>query len=274
MHLAALHIHPVKSLRGLAVMSAELDPMGAVGDRRFMVVDPAGNFLTQRTIARMARVGAFIDDTRLTLRAVGRADLHVGRWPDAGAPVLPVRVWNDEGLGAEDCGPEAAEWLSGALGTPCRLVRIGGTFTRPVKPEAARPGDVVSFADAYPFLITSEASLGDLNRRIAEDGGASVPMGRFRPNLVVSGCEAYAEDKWRRIRIGEVEFRSAGPCARCIVTTTDQLSGKRMGKEPLRTLAAYRRDPVTPTNVNFGQNLVNVSKTGTLRVGDPVLVLE
>ncbi|HEY4988156.1 MAG TPA: MOSC N-terminal beta barrel domain-containing protein [Opitutaceae bacterium] len=273
MHLASLHIHPVKSLRGLSVTSAEVDALGAVGDRRFLVVDPDGNFLTQRTVSRMAQVDALIDETRLTLCASGRADLQVRRQPDPGAPLFTVRVWNDPGLRAEDCGLHAREWLSAVLQTPCRLVRIGDDFIRPVKPGAARPGDVVSFADGYPFLVTSEASVGDLNQRIGDNGGDPVPMGRFRANLVVSGCEAYAEDTWKRISIGDVEFRSTGPCARCIITTTDQLTGER-GKEPLRTLAGYRRDPGEPSQVLFGQNLVNVSKAGRIRVGDPVRVIE
>jgi uncharacterized protein len=197
----------------------------------------------------------------------------VRRDPDPGAPIVPVRVWKNEGLRAEDCGGEAAAWLAGALGTPCRLVRIGPAFARPVKPAAARPGDLVGFADAFPFLVTSEASLGELNRRIEQAGGEAVPMGRFRPNLVVAGCGPFEEDSWTRIRVGGVVFRIGGPCIRCVITTTDQRTGAR-GAEPLRTLASFRRDPDDPTSVRFGQNLVHESKSGSLRVGDPVVVVE
>jgi len=273
MHLAALHIYPVKSLRGLAVQSAQVDPLGCVGDRRFLVVNPGGVFLTQRTLPRMALVGAFLDDSTLTLRSEGFGDIRVRRKPDPQARLVSVRVWSSEGLRAEDCGEEAAAWLGGVLGAQCRLVRIGPAYERPVNPERARPGDLVGFADGYPFLAVSEGSLSDLNRRIGESGGQPVPMNRFRPSLVLGGCEPYSEDGWRRLRIGRIVFRAAGPCKRCIVTTTDQATGAR-GVEPLRTLAGYRRNKDEPTLVNFGQNLVHEVKVGLLRVGDPVEVLE
>jgi uncharacterized protein YcbX len=273
MHLAALFIHPVKSLRGLEAASAEIDPLGAVGDRRFLVVDPGGNFLTQRTIPRMAMIGARYDGPTLALACAGFGDIRVRRDPDPGAPIVTVRVWKSEGLSAEDCGEEPAAWLSLVLGGPCRLVRIGPAFIRQVTKKAARPGDLVAFADSCPFMVTSEASLGDLNRRIARAGADGVPMGRFRPNLVLAGCKPFEEDSWKRLRIGEIVFRSAGPCSRCVITVTDQSTGER-GVEPMRTLAAFRRDPLQPTEVNFGMNLIHESHAGVLRVGDPVEVLE
>jgi uncharacterized protein YcbX len=273
MHLAALHIYPVKSLRGVPVRTAEVDSLGAVGDRRFLVVDPSGSFMTQRTVPRMALVGTSVDGEKLTLRSSGLADIQIRRAPDPGAALAPVRVWSSEGLMAEDCGDAPAAWLSTALCAPCRLVRIGPAFNRPVRPAASRPGDKVGFADAFPFLVTSEESLRDLNDRIADSGGGGVPMDRFRPNLVLSGCKPFEEDSWKRIRIGGIIFRSGGPCIRCIVTTTDQLTGSR-GAEPLRTLAMFRRDPAEPTHVRFGQNLVHETKAGVLRVGDPAEVLE
>jgi len=125
---------------------------------------------------------------------------------------------------------------------------------------------VVTFADAFPFMVLSESSLHDLNDRMA----APLPMDRFRPNFVLSDCEEFAEDTWPRLKIGDVIFRAGGPCARCIVTTTDQVTGQRAGPEPLRTLATYRRDSLEPSNVNFGQNLIHETKTGTVRVGDEV----
>jgi uncharacterized protein YcbX len=131
---------------------------------------------------------------------------------------------------------------------------------------------VVSFADAVPFLATSEASLADLNDRIQENQGEPVPMDRFRPNIVVAGGDAFAEDAWNRVRIGSAIFRNAGPCARCIVITTDQRTGER-GKEPLKTLASYRRDATDPTNVNFGTNLIHETKQGVVRVGDEIVAL-
>jgi uncharacterized protein YcbX len=273
MHVTGLHIHPVKSLRGLAVGEAPVDSLGLVGDRRFLVVDPGGNFMTQRGVPRMARIGAFLDEAALTLRAAGFGDILVRREPDPGAPEAIVRIWKSEGLRAEDCGEAPAGWLSEVLETPCRLVRIGPRFTRQVRADFAEAGDSVAFADGFPLLVVSEASLGDLNRRMASTGGAALPMNRFRPNIVVAGCEPYAEDSLRRFRIGDVVFRAAKPCLRCIITTTDQLSGER-GKEPLRTLAGYRRDPQAPTEVMFGYNLVNETKSGVLRVGDTVVMLD
>ena len=273
MRLAALNLYPVKSLRGLAVDDVLVDSLGAVGDRRFLIVDPAGVFMTQRSVPGMARVGALLEDASLALRCEGFGEIRVRRAPDPEAPLIPVRVWKSEGLQAEDCGGAPAAWLTAVLGTRCRLVRIGPAFRRQVACEGARPEDTVGFADGFPFLVLSEASLSDVNRRIEGAGGLAVPMNRFRPNLVVSGCEPYSEDGWRRIRIGQVVLRAAGPCSRCIITTTDQSSGAR-GVEPLRTLAGYRRDSRAPEKVNFGQNLVHEVKSGVLRVGDPVEILE
>jgi len=142
---------------------------------------------------------------------------------------------------------------------------MGGTYQRPNLKRAAQAGDVVTFADSCPFLVLSEASLADLNSRLA----VPLPMNRFRPNLVVAGAAPYGEDAWTRIRIGDAVFRSAGPCARCPITTTDQATAVR-GKEPLKTLATYRRDPDDQTDVNFGLNLIHETKRGTVRVGAPV----
>lgn len=270
MQLSGLYIYPVKSLRGCAVATAEVDPLGLVGDRRFMVVDETGRFLTQRTLPRMALVATALSPDHLTLSATGHGSIQIPRTPDPAAPLRQVSVWKSDGLLAEDGGEAAAQWLSDFLAVKCRLVRLGEAFERPIlKPGKARPGDRVSFADAYPFLAISEASLADLNDRLAAKGEEPLPMDRFRPNLVISGCPAFAEDTWPRFRVGNIVFRAGGPCARCVVTTTDQLTAER-GKEPLRTLASYRRDANDPTDVNFGQNLIHETKSGTLRIGDAV----
>jgi uncharacterized protein YcbX len=183
-----------------------------------------------------------------------------------------VSVWKSENLLAEDCGDTAATFLSDFLSTRCRLVRIGEKFLRPMLKAAARPGDIVTFADAFPFLIISESSLTNLNDRLAERGEEALPMNRFRPNLVVDDCSAFAEDTWARFQIGDVIFRTGGACVRCIVTTTDQETAER-GKEPLRTLAIYRRDVKDPTGVIFGQNLIHETKAGVFRRGDAVTLL-
>lgn len=272
MHLSGLFLYPVKSLRGCAVTAAEVDGLGLAGDRRFMLVDENNRFLTQRAHPRMALITTGLGPANLMLAADGAGSIGVPRASDPAAPLRNVSVWKSENLLAEDCGDDAAAWLGDFLQLKCRLVRIGEKFLRPVLKPAAGPGDRVMFADAFPFLALGEASLADLNDRLAERGEEPVPMNRFRPNLVIAGCEPYAEDTWPRFRIGEITFRAGGPCGRCIVTTTDQLTAER-GGEPLRTLATYRRSAADPTDVNFGQNLIHESKSGTLRIGDPVTLV-
>lgn len=271
--LTGLHLYPVKSLRGCSVPTASVDSLGLIGDRRFLVVDETGRFLTQRTHPRMALIATALDATHLTLSLPSSSSIRISRAPDPTAPLRTVSVWKSENLRAEDCGEPVAAFLSDFLSVRCRLVRIGSAFTRPMLKASARPGDTVTFADAYPLLVISEASLADLNDRLIARREEPLPMDRFRPNLVISGCPAFAEDTWPHLRIGAISFRAGGPCARCIMTTTDQLTGERTGPEPLRTLATYRRDATDPTDVNFGQNLIHETKSGTLSVGDTVQVL-
>lgn len=273
MQLTGLHLYPVKSLRGCSVPTASVDSLGLIGDRRFLVVDETGRFLTQRTHPRMALIATALDATHLALSLPSSSSIRISRAPDPTAPLRTVSVWKSENLRAEDCGEPVATFLSDFLSVRCRLVRIGSAFTRPMLKASARPGDTVTFADAYPLLVISEASLADLNDRLIARREEPLPMDRFRPNLVVSGCPAFAEDTWPHLRIGAISFRAGGPCARCIMTTTDQLTGERTGPEPLRTFATYRRDATDPTDVNFGQNLIHETKSGTLSVGDTVQVL-
>ena len=271
LHLSGLHLYPVKSLRGCAVTSAGVDAFGLVGDRRFMVVDAGGRCLTQRTLPRMALVATQLEKEFLGLAAPGLPDLRVHRASDPAAPLRRVTVWKHEGLAAEDCGAAAAAWLTEFLGADCRLVRLGREYERFVLKSAARPGDAVSFADACPFLLIGEGSLAGLNDRLLARGEEPVPMDRFRPNLVISGAPPHAEDGWARVQVGPVGFRPAGPCARCVMVTTDQATARR-GPEPLQTLAGYRRDARDPAQVNFGLNLIHEGKSGILRIGDPAVV--
>jgi uncharacterized protein YcbX len=277
MHLSGIFVYPVKSLRGCAVTTAEVDPLGLVGDRRFMVVTEDGRFLSQRTLPRMALISTALSADQLTLSASGVGAITVPRVSDPEAPNRLVSVWKSDGLQADDCGADAAHWLSSFLGVQCRLVRAGTAFHRPVRKVTSSPpldpAPIVGFADAFPFLIVSEASLADLNDRLAAKGESPLPMDRFRPNLVVAGCPAYAEGTWPRFQLGNVVFRGAGPCARCAITTTDQLTAER-GSEPLRTLATYRRAAADPSDVNFGQNLIAESRTGELRIGDRLQPLD
>ncbi len=258
-----IRIYPVKGLRGHAVRHAEVEPWGLAGDRRFMVVDPGGKFLTQRQLPRMAVIEA-----DLVAGGVELGRPHAGRivvaTPDpAGAPVT-VTVWHDR-VSAHDCGPEAAAWLSAALGTPARLVHMADpAAARRVDPDYASPEDRVSFADGFPLLVTNRASLADLNTRLP----VPAAMDRFRTNVCVEGAPAWAEDGWQHLRIGGAVFAGPKDCARCAVTTVDQDTGVRSdGNEPLRTLATFRRK--AGGRIIFGQNFIP-RRLGRISMGDTV----
>ncbi|GHB38851.1 molybdenum cofactor biosysynthesis protein [Streptomyces viridiviolaceus] len=269
--LQSIHVHPVKAFRGLAPREAEVEPWGLAGDRRWMLIDDGGKVVTQRQQPRLATAAAeLLPGGGVRLSAPGRQPLSVAVPQQSGT--VPVQIFRDkvEAVPAED---EAAHaWCSALLGAPVRLVHLDDPATRrPVDPEYALPGETVSFADGYPLLLTTTASLDALNSLIAEGehaGEGPLPMNRFRPNVVVAGTEAWAEDDWTRIAIGEVSFRVAKPCGRCVVTTTDQDTTER-GREPLHSLGRHRR---IGGKLVFGQNLVPLGP-GTVRVGDPVRVL-
>jgi uncharacterized protein YcbX len=170
---------------------------------------------------------------------------------------------------AAAAGPEGDAWFSAYLGRPVRLVYLDDPTRRPVDPEYGWDGDVVSFADGFPLLLTSTGSLDELGRWLTEDGEQAVPMTRFRPSVVVTGAPPWSEDRWRRIRIGAVSFRVVKPCGRCVVTTTHQVTGER-GSQPLKMLGRRRR---FGQQLVFGQNMIPDSP-GVIRVGDPVEALE
>jgi uncharacterized protein YcbX len=262
--LTALYRYPVKSLGGEEYPELDVEGRGLAFDRQWMVVDAQGGFLTQRQQARMTLIGASVDDRGLLrLCAPGMPDMAVRSGADADQRV-EVTIWGDS-VSAMPAGHEADAWLSEFLALPCRLVCFPQEQVRAVDPGFSRPPDQVGFADGFPFLLISQASLDDLNGRLQDP----VPMLRFRPNLVVEGCEAFAEDGWRRIRIGDVDFRVAKPCSRCVIPTIDLATGER-GKEPLRTLMTYRR---RDNKVYFGQNLIH-DGVGRLAAGMTVEVLE
>lgn len=264
MHLSALYLYPMKSCAPLLREQARVQPRGLEHDRRWMVVDGTGRFLTGRQLASMTRIQAQPTDTGgLALSAPGCEGIEVA--VPADVPRMRVTVW-DSTVDARPAGREADDWLSAVLGRPLRLVHMDEGARRPVDARYAQPGDEVSFADGFPLLLISQAALDHLNTRLARP----VAITRFRPNLVVDGCAPHAEDGWRRIRIGTVEFDVVKPCVRCVFTTVDPERGERdPDGEPLRTLLTYRR---TPKGVTFGQNLIPRG-TGTLRIGDPVTVL-
>ena len=263
--LSQLYRFPLKSGRVEPLQSSPVDALGLVGDRRWMVVDAAsGRFLTQRALPQMSQVSALYNPCGgLRLNAPGLPELNV---PVPGAESLRgVTVWSDS-LRVPDAGDAAAQWFSDYLGKPCRLVYVDHDRARQVDTAYAAPGDKVAFADGFPLLLIGQASLDDLSARVGEP----LSMLRFRPNLVLAGSAAYAEDSFKRIRIGEVEFEVVKPCSRCILTTVDPVSGvRRADREPLTTLKTYRE---REGQVYFGQNLVPRG-SGVLEVGMPVEVL-
>ncbi|WP_030753638.1 MOSC domain-containing protein [Streptomyces griseus] len=268
--LRSVHVHPVKSLRALSLAEAEVQPWGLAHDRRWAVVDAKGTVMTQRRHPRMALVSAApLPDGGLRLAAPGREPLTVP--VPVPATTLTMDIF-DQAVETVPAGEAAAAWFSAWLEEDARLVHLDAPeHRRPVDPAYALPGETVSLADGYPLLIAASASLDALNALIAEGDHAHegpLPMSRFRPNLVVDGTAPWAEDGWTRLSVGEVTFRVAKPCGRCVVTTTDQATAER-GKEPLRTLGRHRK---LDGRLVFGQNLVP-EHTGTVRVGDPVKIL-
>jgi uncharacterized protein len=262
--LSAIHIFPIKSCAALSPAEIAVEPRGLAGDRRWMIVDGNGKFVTGRLYARLPLLRATPLPQGLRLEAPDMPPLEIGL-PAATAPRLSVEVWKNQ-VDAVCADTSADAWISRFLGNELRLVHMDATARRPVSPDHGQPGDEVSFADGYPQLLISAAALDALNEKLAQP----VSMLNFRPNLVVTGTAAHAEDSWKRIRIGDVEFDLVKPCTRCVFTTVDPLRGERRSDgEPLKTLTGYRR---TPAGVTFGQNLI-ARGSGVLRVGDAVDVL-
>jgi uncharacterized protein YcbX len=259
LRLSAIFIYPVKACRGISVPGADVGPRGFEGDRRWMIVDGADEFVTQRERPELALVGTRLAGDAIELAAAGLPPLAVPRRHDVG-PARTVRVWRHWGRAVEHRA--GSEWFTRLLGGAHRLVYMPDDHLRRVNPDRAGRDHFVGFADGYPFLIVSRASLDDLNARLA----APVEIERFRPNLVVEGAAPYAEDDWAELRIGRLRFRGVKRCDRCSVTTVDPRTGVR-GHEPLRTLATYRKQD---GKVWFGMNLVH-EEMGPLAVGDSVV---
>ena len=266
-----LNAYPIKGCRGTSLQSMELDARGPAQDRRFMIVDAKGDFVTQRQQPRLALVEPSWRPDALELRAPGMPDLSIP-WEDdpSSRARAEVRVWRFQGealLVAE----EVDAWLGEFLGVSCRLVACDPEMDRAANPEWAKNPTPIGFPDGYPVLLISEASLEALNDeiRVGNPEAGPVTMNRFRPNLVVSGCDAFAEDDWVRIRVGEVELEVVKPCDRCRVTTVDPQTAER-GQEPLVTLARMRR---SEQGLLFGQNCIPRGD-GVLQRGSEVVILE
>jgi uncharacterized protein YcbX len=263
MRITALHTHPVKGAHRLEHGSVAVEQCGLAGDRRWMLVDADGVGITQRDEPRLTQLRVREESGRLTLSAPGLPDLDVREPVDA--PEELLRVFSNH-----DKAPvrvAESHWVTAYLGRPARLAWQADPSGRAVQ-GPSRPGDTTSLADGYPVLLANTASLDALNDWLAGAGEEPVPMTRFRPNLVVEGAPAWAEDDWlgRRIRVGAVWFRVATACSRCVVTTIDQETGERTG-QPLKALGRHRR---YDDGLLFATNLIPDPPYGVIRVGDPV----
>lgn len=261
--VAELYVYPVKSAGGIRLDAVDLDALGPAFDRRWMVVNGEGRFLTQRRLPRMALIQPWLGEGELELRAPGMDALRIPLEAGSGER-QGVEIWEDEAT-AERVSPGADAWLSRVLGVPVHLVRLDEARSRRAADPVGAPGAGVGFADRYPLLLLSTGSMDGLNRRLEQPVGVD----RFRPNVVVEGVAPHGEDRWRRIRVGDVPLLVVRPCGRCSIPGVDQATGVP-GKEPLRALAGYRRGEGT---IWFGQNVVHHAP-GRIAVGDRVEVLE
>jgi len=265
-NVTSLSIYPVKSLGGIVLQSSIVDIFGLQHDRRWMLVDAKNHFLTQRQQARMCLISTSLTKQGISLSAEGMEAIEVvsANVTTTTHKLISVQVWQDL-CDAIDCGDIAAQWLSQFLRVDCRLVYFPNDGVRPLDSSYANRGDRTAFSDGFPILLTSEASLEDLNNRMK----VPIQMQRFRPNIVVGGCAAFAEDTWRLIQIGEIKFRVVKPCSRCGIPNIDPVTANKE-QEPSKTLISYRR---RDGKIYFGQNVISNSQ-GNISVGLPVEILE
>lgn len=267
-HLSALYRFPLKSCKPEALQRAALDELGLEGDRRWMLVDASnGRFLTQRVLPQMSQLSVLWNATGgVTFSAPGMQPLDVPVPADTETNLRGVTLWRDT-FQVPDAGEAAANWATEFIGKAARVVYAPLARARSLGEGYGAVHDKVAFPDGFPLLLIGQGSLDALSSRI----GRPMEMLRFRPNMVVSGAEAFAEDGWKRIRIGGIDFRLVKPCARCILTTIDPATGIRSDdREPFTTLKTFRE---TEAGVMFGQNVVSDGK-GQLEVGMPVEILE
>lgn len=262
MYLQSLHLYPIKSCGGVSAGVWEVERRGLRYDRRWMVVSGNGRFVSQREHPRLALVRPRLEPPHLVVDGPGISPLILALEPLGGARGR-AQIWGDD-VAVWFPAPVADRWFTQLLGVEVRLAYLPDESTRALDPDYAPDGGQTAFADGFPFLLIGQASLDDLNGRLEQP----LPVSRFRPNLVVQGSAPFAEDGWRRIGVGEVEFDVVKPCDRCVLTTIDQGNAQR-GVEPLQTLATFRR---RGGKVLFGQNLVHRGP-GVVRVGDTVRIL-
>lgn len=275
--LTGLHIYPIKSCAGLALERARLTPWGLEHDRHWMVIDVNDAFVTQRTYPDMAKIVPSFEDGALVIRTEGMPPLELPLKPRADASRRHVSVWEDT-VDAIDEGTQAANWMSQRFDSTLRLVRFDPSVRRIVSRKwTGEYGAVTQFADGFPMLVTGEASLDELNGRLAQKGAPVIPMNRFRPNVVIAGLEAYDEDFIDTLTFGDAEsivLRLSKPCARCPIPTINQADGKRDPQwphEPLDTMATYRANPLVGGGLTFGQNAIAIHGEGEwLELGSSV----
>lgn len=266
LQLSQINIHPIKSCSAISLSSARVDHFGLKGDRRFVIVDAKGMFITGRTHPQLTLVTVKQTPTGLQLTAPNMPELVIN-YTDFSNNYKKIQVWNDK-INAQHCASAYDQWFSQFLATPCQLMYFGEQSHRQVENRH----DNVAFADGYPLLLISQASLDDLNKRLKQQQLSPVTMSQFRTNLVVENASAYQEDSWLRIRIGEAEFEVVKPCSRCVFTTVDPKTGEKSSTmQPLKTLRQYRAS-VHKKGIMFGQNLITI-KQGTIKLTDPIEVL-
>ncbi len=260
--VTGLTIYPVKSFAGIDLQKSEIDSMGLKYDRRWMVVATDGLFITQRTHPQMVLIQPSIKDGQLVLRKEGLRDCVVPA-VNNDSEKMDVVVWNDR-LTVQKTSKEVDAWLQQAIGIQSHLVYISDDVFRQCDLEFSKQGEQTGFADGFPMLFISEASLTDLNERLKD----KVDMRRFRPNVVIDGCNAYAEDELENFQVGDMRMRGVKPCSRCPMPTVDPDKGQRAGQEPIATLSTYRK---RDGKVYFGMNVIH-EQQGVIRVGDELII--
>ncbi|PSF34265.1 hypothetical protein C7H19_19235 [Aphanothece hegewaldii CCALA 016] len=274
MIVSELNIYPIKSCRGISKNQAEITQKGFLWDREFMLVNSAGKFLTQRQYPQLATVKVEIQDSQITLSSLDQSLRSVTFSPTLIGEKIKVEIWRDRTTAILQ-DDQVSQWFTTLLNTPCYLVRQSPDYIRSIDENYAPSNNLpVSLADGYPFLITNTASLTELNRRLKEtynNEAQTVSMNRFRPNIVIETEVPFIETKWKIIRIGEIQFSLVKPCTRCIITTTDQITGYRNPlQEPLKTLGTFRK---LAQGIMFGENMIPLN-LGIIRVGDSIEIIE
>lgn len=261
--LSEIYIYPIKSLGGISLKQSKVTTKGLEYDRRWMLIDDEGIFVTQRKHAILALLNVIVNENQLTVQHKQDTSNQIS-FPvsENNGITIPVSIWDDQSTGIE-VSSTVSQWFSAFMGKSVRLVIMPENEKRMVDPRYAKNEELVGFSDGYPFLIIGQAALDGLNEKLLQP----VPMDRFRPNFVFTGGDAHLEDQFDTFTLSNVQFRAVKPCARCVLTTVDQQTAAKSA-EPLKTLAGYR---TMNKKVMFGQNLIHTG-SGIIHIGDPITV--